>query len=75
MHPTPLATTYGIRVDTSARVVDNDGVPLTGLYAAGVDAAGAMGSEYPGAGVQVGSGLTFGWLAGRHAADRVQDPV
>ena len=75
VHPTPLATTYGIRVDTSARVVDNDGVPLTGLYAAGVDAAGAMGSEYPGAGVQVGSGLTFGWLAGRHAADRVQDRV
>jgi 3-oxosteroid 1-dehydrogenase len=75
VHPTPLATTYGIRVDASARVVDDDGVPLTGLYAAGVDAAGAMGSEYPGAGVQVGSGLTFGWLAGRHAADRVQDRV
>jgi 3-oxosteroid 1-dehydrogenase len=75
VHPTPLATTYGIRVDTSARVVDDDGEPLTGLYAAGVDAAGVMGSEYPGAGVQVGSALTFGWLAGRHAADRVQDPV
>ncbi|WP_260853173.1 FAD-dependent oxidoreductase [Corynebacterium glyciniphilum] len=75
VHPTPLATTYGIRVDSSARVVDNDGAPLTGLYAAGVDAAGAMGSEYPGAGVQVGSGLTFGWLAGRHAADRIQDRV
>lgn len=68
VHPTPLATTYGIRIDDSARVIGDDGAPVTGLYAAGVDAAGVMGSEYPGAGVQVGSGLTFGWIAGRHAA-------
>jgi len=26
-----------------------------------------MGSEYPGAGCQVGAGLTFGYVAARHA--------
>jgi hypothetical protein len=32
-----------------------------------------MGSEYPGAGCQVGAGLTFGYVAARHAA--VSAPV
>jgi hypothetical protein len=27
-----------------------------------------MASEYPGAGCQVGAGLTFGYVAARHAA-------
>jgi hypothetical protein len=30
--------------------------------------ASAMGGAYPGAGITVGSGLTFGYLAGRAVA-------
>lgn len=73
VYPTPLATTYGIRIDGEARVIDKVGAPVPGLYAAGVDAAGVMGSEYPGAGVQVGSAMTFGWLAGRNATTRLAE--
>jgi 3-oxosteroid 1-dehydrogenase len=34
----------------------------------GNDAQSVMASEYPGAGCQVGAGLTFGYVAARHAA-------
>lgn len=68
--PTPLATSLGLRINTDAQVLDERGVPIPGLYAAGNDAASVMGSEYPGAGVQVGSAMTFGWVAARHAAAR-----
>lgn len=66
--PTPLATAYGVLTDGNGQALDTEGKPVAGLYAAGNDAASVMGSEYPGAGVQVGSGMTFGWQAGRHAA-------
>jgi succinate dehydrogenase/fumarate reductase flavoprotein subunit len=66
--PTPLATAYGVLTDGNGQALDTQGKPVAGLYAAGNDAASVMGSEYPGAGVQVGSGMTFGWQAGRHAA-------
>ncbi|MER5669607.1 FAD-dependent oxidoreductase [Pseudonocardia alni] len=66
--PTPLATTLGIRTDALGRALDGDGAPVPGLYACGGDAHSPTASEYPGAGCQVGAGLTFGYLAARHAA-------
>lgn len=66
--PTPLATSLGLRTDPEARVLDEHGGPVQGLYACGNDAHSLMASEYPGAGCQVGAGLTFGYLAARHAA-------
>lgn len=65
--PTPLATAYGIETDGNGQVLDKSAQPVAGLYAAGNDAASVMGSEYPGAGVQVAAGMTFGWTAARHA--------
>ncbi len=66
--PTPLGTALGLRTDPSARVLDEVGAPIPGLYACGNDAQSVMASEYPGAGCQVGAGLTFGYVAARHAA-------
>lgn len=66
--PTPLATAFGVTVNHNAQAVDAAGNPIEGLYAAGNDAQSVMGSEYPGAGSQVGSGMTFGWVAAQHAA-------
>ena len=66
--PTPLGTALGLRTDPSARVLDETGAPIPGLYACGNDANSVMASEYPGAGCQVGAALTFGHLAARHAA-------
>ncbi|MFE9820452.1 FAD-binding protein [Streptomyces sp. NPDC005773] len=66
--PTPLATSLGLRVGPEAQVIGEHGQPVPGLYACGNDANSAMGPEYPGAGCQIGAGLTFGYLAARHAA-------
>lgn len=68
--PTPLATAFGISTNPNAQVIGEDGEPIAGLYAAGNDAQSVMGSEYPGAGAQVGSGMTFGWVAAQHAAGK-----
>jgi succinate dehydrogenase/fumarate reductase flavoprotein subunit len=72
--PTPLGTALGLRTDVSARVLDAAGAPIPGLYACGNDAQSVMGSEYPGAGCQVGAGLTFGYVAARHAASLSDAP-
>lgn len=69
--PTPLATSFGLQINAHAQVLNAEGTPVPGLYAAGNDAASVMGSEYPGAGMQVGSGMTFGWLAALHAAGQL----
>ncbi|WP_410631082.1 FAD-dependent oxidoreductase [Amycolatopsis sp. cmx-4-83] len=66
--PTPLATTLGVRTDTDARVLSGTGEPVPGLYACGDDAHFFTASEYPGPGCRVGSAVTFGYLAARHAA-------
>lgn len=71
--PTPLATALGLRTTAHAQVLGTDGAPVPGLYACGNDADSIMASEYPGAGCQIGSALTFGYLAARHAAQSPAD--
>ena len=39
-----------------------------GLYAAGSDQANVMGGHYPSGGINIGPAMTFGYIAGRHAA-------
>ena len=56
----------GLRIDTSARVIDLDGDPIPGLYAAG-ETAGLFYGDYTGA-TSVMRGAVFGRRAGRHAA-------
>jgi tricarballylate dehydrogenase len=52
----------GVRVDDHARVLDTDGRPLPGLFAAGELVGGLFFHNYPG-----GSGLTAGAVYGRRA--------
>jgi len=61
--PTPLGTSLGLRTDERARVLDADGEVVPGLYACGNDMNAPLGGEYPGAGAQLGTALTFGYLA------------
>lgn len=68
VHPTPLGTSRGLLTDQQSRVLDNDGKPISGLYACGNDMHSAFAGEYPGAGAQLGQAMTFGWIAARHAA-------
>jgi succinate dehydrogenase/fumarate reductase flavoprotein subunit len=62
-----IGTKGGPKVDVDARVVGRDGEPIRGLYAVG-NASSPMGGAYGGPGGTLGPGMTFGWLAGRHAA-------
>ena len=67
LRPGDLGSFVGLATDANARVLDKAGHPLSGLYAAGLDAASVLGGHYPAAGVTVGAALTFGWIAARHA--------
>lgn len=66
--PGSLGTFSGLRVDDRARVLDDTGNPMTGLYAVGTDAASIMGGTYPAGGINLGPGMTFGFVAGRDLA-------
>jgi tricarballylate dehydrogenase len=58
----------GLKVDSAARVLNGDGDPIPGLYAAG-EIIGTTYRNYPGA-TSVLKGLVFGRLAGADAAGR-----
>ncbi|OBF53573.1 FAD-binding protein [Mycolicibacterium monacense] len=58
-----LGTKGGLRTDTSARVLDADGRPIPGLYAAGNTMAAVSGTTYPGGGNPIGASLLFSHLA------------
>ena len=64
-----LGTKGGPRTDEQARVLNIDGEPIEGLYAAGnAMAAAAMGMTYGGAGGTLGPAIVWGFLAGQYAA-------
>lgn len=65
-----LGTKGGPRTDGDARVLDVDGAPFPGLYAAGNAMASVMGMTYGGHGGTLGPALVFGLRAGHHAAMR-----
>ncbi len=65
IHPGDIGTNGGLRTDERARVLDEAGTAIPGLYAVGNNAASAMGESYPGAGVTIGPAMTFGYVAAR----------
>lgn len=68
--PSEIGTFAGLRTDVNANVLDRDGMPIAGLYAVGNDQANVFAGTYPGAGSTLGPGMTFAYIAGRHAAGR-----
>ncbi|GGD44563.1 FAD-dependent oxidoreductase [Croceicoccus pelagius] len=63
-----IGTFAGLNTDIHARVVRADGSPIEGLYAVGNDQKSVFAGAYPGAGATLGPAMTFGFVAGRHAA-------
>lgn len=61
--PGDLGTKGGLRTDTAARVLREDGSVIDGLYAAGNASAPVMGSTYAGPGATIGPAMVFGYLA------------
>lgn len=67
IHSGCLGTKGGPRVDPDARVLDLDGAPIPGLYAAGNVMGSPFGMTYGGPGGTLGPAMVFGYLAARHA--------
>lgn len=67
-----LGTKGGLRTDVDARVLDTDGRPIPGLYAAGNTMAAVSGETYPGGGNPIGASLLFSHLAALHMAGRAK---
>ena len=66
--PGSFGTFTGLRADGRARVLDGQGAPIPGLYAAGCDLASVMGGHYPAGGINLGPAMTFGHVAALDAA-------
>ena len=68
-----LGTSGGPKTNADAQVVDWDGNPIQGLYAAGNVMSAVLGEAYGGAGGTLGPGLTFGYIAGRHLGTHISN--
>jgi succinate dehydrogenase/fumarate reductase flavoprotein subunit len=66
-----LGTFDGLRTSTFGEVLSRDGYGIEGLYAVGNDRASLMGGGYPGAGITLGPGMTFAYLAALQIAGRM----
>ena len=64
LYPGEMGTAGGLVIDTHARVLKQDGQPITGLYACG-NVTTALLPTYPGPGSTLGPAMTFGYLAAK----------
>jgi 3-oxosteroid 1-dehydrogenase len=65
-----IGTKGGPVTSASGEVLTSSGSPVPGLFAAGNAAAFWTGDAYPAPGATLGITMTFGFLAGRHAASQ-----
>jgi len=65
-----LGTKGGLRTDVKARVLNQAGEPIPGLYAAGNTMAAVSGMTYPGGGNPIGASMLFSHIAALDMADR-----
>jgi 3-oxosteroid 1-dehydrogenase len=69
-YPGELGTKGGLKTDARARVLNEAGQPIPGLYATGNCSASVMGHTYPGAGSTIGPTMTFGYVAARDVTEK-----
>lgn len=68
VHPGDIGTKGGLATNPDGQVLDAQGQPIAGLYAAGSTAASMMGRTYPAGGVTIGPAMVFGARAAMHVA-------
>jgi len=74
MYPGDIGASAGLATDSSARVTGANGKPIDGLYACGNDMESIMAGRYPGPGITLGPGMTFGFIAANHAYEAIREP-
>lgn len=62
------STTVGVRIDDQCRVIGQDGQPIVGLWAAGLDANSIWQGKSPAHGCNVGPAMVTGYIAGKSVA-------
>lgn len=67
VYPADLGMAAGVMTDVNAQVLNEEGLPIKGLYACGNDMHSVMNGAYPGPGITLGPALVFGYLAALHA--------
>ena len=72
LYPGDIGAATGLVTDGDARVLNAQGDAIEGLYAAGNDMHSIMGGVYPAPGITIGPGVTFGYLAAKHAVARAR---
>ena len=65
-----LGTCGGPRANANAQVIDWNDQPIDGLYVCSNAMSSPTAGVYGGAGGTLGPGMTFGFIAGRHAAQQ-----
>ncbi len=63
-----LGSHGGVKINTSAQVIDVNGEAIPRLYAGGMAAGGCVGAYYPGSGTAVATTVCYGRIAGTNAA-------
>jgi 3-oxosteroid 1-dehydrogenase len=66
IYPGDVGTCGGLLTDQHARVLTDEGAPITGLYATGNATAPVSGTVYPGAGMSIAASMVFGRRAVQH---------
>lgn len=66
-----LGSARGLVTNGQANVLDRSNTPIPGLYAAGNEMNSIMDGTYPGPGITLGPGITFGYLAASDIARRL----
>lgn len=62
------STTVGVKIDDQCRVFGQNGAPIAGLYAAGLDANSIWQGKSPAHGCNVGPAMVTGYIAGKSVA-------
>jgi succinate dehydrogenase/fumarate reductase flavoprotein subunit len=62
------STTVGVKIDDQCRVIGQDGAPIAGLWATGLDANSIWQGKSPAHGCNVGPAMVTGYIAGKSVA-------